>query len=330
MLENMLGKGAFGKVVLGTHKLTGKHVAIKLIEKEQLKKSKHNQRKVFQEIYILKKIRHPNIVKIYEVVDSNHHILIVMEYCGGGDLLHFVKRKGRLSETEAKSIFRQIIYGARVTHNHAVLHRDFKLDNILLDKDLTTAKICDFGVSKFVKPDQTIYDQCGTPAYLAPEIVADIGYEGFTVDIWSLGVLLYAMTCGIVPFRGPSIEVLHKLILRGRYNIPGHLSKELVDLLRGMINTLPNNRLTLKQILDHPWFHTNKPEDKIKGPRFVGKPETDLARHSFLDDRVKIDNEIVAQVEEFGFTKDYIKKSLINEDLNHATASYFLLANNSN
>ena len=106
MIEKMIGKGAFGKVVLGIHKLTRKKVAIKLIEKEQLRKSKHNERKVFQEIYILKKIRHPNIVKIFEVVDSTKHILIVMEYCGGGDLLHFVKQKGKLSEAEAKTIFR--------------------------------------------------------------------------------------------------------------------------------------------------------------------------------------------------------------------------------
>ena len=160
--------------------------------------------------------------------------------------------------------------------------------------------------------------------------MADTGYEGFTVDIWSLGVLLYAMVCGIVPFRGPTIEHLHKLILRGRYNIPSHLSKELVHLLGGMINTIPHDRLTLKQILDHPWFLTHKTEEMVKAPRFVGKLETDLARHSFLDDRVKIDNCIVAQVEEFGFTKQYIKKSLIDEDLNHATASYFLLANDTN
>ena len=139
------------------------------------------------------------------------------------------------------------------------------------------------------------------------------------------------MTCGTVPFKAPTMKELHKLILRGRYNIPEHLSKELINLLAGMIETVPHMRLTLKQILDHPWFSTQAPgEDMIRAPRFVGKPENDLARHSFLDDKVKIDNQIVAQVMEFGFSKEYIKNSLLAGDLNHATASYFLIANDTN
>jgi len=160
--------------------------------------------------------------------------------------------------------------------------------------------------------------------------VADTGYEGFTVDIWSMGVLLYAMTCGTVPFKAKTMQDLHKVILKGRYNIPDHLSKELVNLMSGMIHLEPYMRLSLKQILDHPWFSTTQTEDLVRAPRFVGKPENDLARHSFLDDKVKIDNELVALVEEFGFTKAYIKNSLIAGDLNHATATYFLLANDSN
>ena len=245
-LGKLIGKGAFGKVLLGIQKLTGLQVAIKTIDKEAIRKSEHNKRKVFQEIYILKKIRHPNIVRILEVFESSKHVLIVTEYCGGGDLLHFVKNKGRLTEAEAKIIFKQIIYGARVCHLNGILHRDFKLDNILIDTEYSTAKVCDVGVSKLVKKGEVIYDQCGTPAYLAPEIAADTGYEGYSVDVWSMGVLLYAMLCGTVPFKAPTMKELHKLILRGKYSVPNHVSPEARNLMAGMINLVPANRLTIK------------------------------------------------------------------------------------
>jgi serine/threonine protein kinase len=120
---------------------------------------------------------------------------------------------------------------------------------------------------------------------LAPEIVADRGYEGFTVDIWSLGVLLYAMVCGTVPFKAQTMPQLHKLILQGRFHLPNHLSLEVKDLIIGMIQTIPQNRLSIKQILDHPWFNSHHSSEMIRPPRFVGQPESDLARHGFLDDR---------------------------------------------
>lgn len=177
-IGKMIGKGAFGKVLLGVHKLTGMNVAIKTIEKAQLK-NEHAKRKVFQEVYILKKIRSKYVVKIFEVFESSKHFLIVMEYAGGGDLLQFVKAKGRLSENEARRIFGQIIEGAIEIHTNGVLHRDFKLDNVLLDSQYSYCKVCDFGVSKLIKKGQVINEQCGTPAYLAPEIIVDRGYEGF-------------------------------------------------------------------------------------------------------------------------------------------------------
>jgi serine/threonine protein kinase len=195
----LIGKGAFGKVTLGIHKLTGKYVAIKTIEKSYMKDD-FSKRKVFQEVYLLKKIKHSNVIRLLEVFESSKHMLMVMEYAGGGDLLHLIKRKGKLQESDAKFIFKQISYGLAHIHCRSVIHRDIKLDNILLDCE-KGVKICDFGVSKIIKKGQIIQEQCGTPAYLAPEIIIDKGYEGFFVDIWSLGVLLYAMLCGTVPFK---------------------------------------------------------------------------------------------------------------------------------
>ena len=144
-----IGKGAFGKVTLGIHKLTGKYVAIKTIDKA-LMKDEFSKRKVFQEVYILKKIRHSNIIRLLEVFESNKHYLMVMEFAGGGDLLHFIKRRGRMQESDAKFIFKQIVYGLSHIHWRSVIHRDIKLDNILLDCE-SGVKICDFGVSKIIK-----------------------------------------------------------------------------------------------------------------------------------------------------------------------------------
>ena len=215
------------------HKLTGKSVAIKTIEKQYMRDD-FSKRKVFQEVYLLKKIKHSNVIRLLEVFESPKHLLIVMEYAGGGDLLKLIKKRGGLKEQDSKFIFKQIVYGLSHIHCRSVIHRDIKLDNILLDCE-KGVKICDFGVSKIIKKGQRIKEQCGTPAYLAPEIIIDKGYEGFFVDVWSLGVLLYAMLCGTVPFKAPTLEDLHKLILAGEYTIPDNLSSEATDLIRGMI-----------------------------------------------------------------------------------------------
>lgn len=150
----LIGKGAFGKVTLGVHKLTGKYVAIKTIEKAYMK-DEFSRRKVFQEVYLLKKIKHSNVIRLLEVFESTNHLLMVMEYAGGADLLKLIKRRGKLKETDSKFIFKQIVYGLAHIHCRSVIHRDIKLDNILLDCE-KGVKICDFGVSKIIKKNQVI------------------------------------------------------------------------------------------------------------------------------------------------------------------------------
>ena len=141
-----------------------------------------------------------------------------------------------------------------------MIHRDIKLDNILLDCD-KGVKICDFGVSKIIKKGQVIQEQCGTPAYLAPEIIIDKGYEGFFVDIWSLGVLLFAMLCGTVPFKASNLEDLHKLILKGEFTFPNELTSEAQKLVKGMIVLEPKKRLTVPEILSHEWLKETNDEE---------------------------------------------------------------------
>jgi len=228
----LIGKGAFGKVTLGIHKLTGKYVAIKTIEKSYMK-DEFSRKKVFREVYILKKIRHANVIRLLEVFESSKHLLIVMEYAACGDLLQYVKKHKRLSETEARTIFKQVVYGIGHIHSRSVLHRDIKLDNILLDSD-HGVKICDFGVSKILDKTLTIKEQCGTPAYIAPEIISDQGYKGYTADHWSLGVLLYAMLNGTVPFKASNMKDLHKLIKAGQFTYTVDISKG-IFLIRNLL-----------------------------------------------------------------------------------------------
>ena len=175
-----------------------------------------------------------------------------MEYAGRGDLLQHVKNKGRLKEREARYFFKNILYGLGHWHCRSVLHRDVKLDNILID-DNKGVKICDFGVSKIIKRNQKIIEQWGTPAYIAPEIISDQGYHGFYVDIWSLGVLLYAMVSGSVPFKANNMQELYENIMNVGFSFPIPLSKEIKDLIRKMLNKVPEKRIILPEILSHPW-----------------------------------------------------------------------------
>lgn len=251
-IVKMIGKGAFGKVMLAVHRFTGKNVAIKSIEKSYMK-DEFSRRKVFQEVYILKKIRHSNVIRLYEVFESNNHLFMVMEYANKGDLLQYVKNRGRLSEKEARHFFKNILYGLGHCHCRSVLHRDVKLDNILID-DTKGIKICDFGVSKIIKKHQKIVEQWGTPAYIAPEIIADRGYHGFYVDIWSLGVLLYAMVWGAVPFKANDMQELYKNIMSKGFSFPVTLSKSLRHLIKSMLNKWPEKRILIPEILAHPWI----------------------------------------------------------------------------
>lgn len=215
----MLGKGAFGKVVLGMHKVAESLVAIKSMTKETLQEEADVKRRTMLEVGILKQCNHPSVVKLYDSFETNKHICFVMELCAGGDLFSYVKRRRRLSEQTAQYFFRQILEGLAYLHNaHRVIHRDIKLENLLLDGN-GRVKIGDFGVSRQLKsPTERMSEQCGTPAYIAPEIISDErNYSGFKADMWSAGVCLYAMLIGTVPFKASTISVLHALIKKGDF-----------------------------------------------------------------------------------------------------------------
>lgn len=191
-----------------------------------------------------------------------------MEYISGGDLLTYVKKRNKLSENVSRFIFRQIITSLEYTHMQNIIHRDIKLDNILIDIN-SCIKICDFGVGKQVKSRKEImYDQCGTPAYIAPEILKGTGYEGPPVDVWSSGVVLYAMLSGMVPFKATDMNELHNIITKGEYQELEFTSKEVNNLLRGILEVDPKKRLTSEEILNHPWMYDADENGKNKGSKY--------------------------------------------------------------
>ena len=196
------------------------------------------------EVGILLQLRHQSVVKLYETFETKRHIMLVMELCAGGDLLNFVRKRKRLDEETAKVLFKQIIEGIGYIHSKKILHRDIKLDNILLDGK-GNVKIADFGVSKQVKAGEVMYEQSGTPAYIAPEIIKDKGYKGFKADLWSAGVVLFAMLYGTVPFKANNMKDLHKQIIDARYNLKDEITSEAKDLIKSLLNPDPNTRYTI-------------------------------------------------------------------------------------
>jgi serine/threonine protein kinase len=299
-----LGEGAFGKVVLAEQVLTGCKVAIKMIEKSIIS-TEEARRKVFREIFILKRISSRFVVKILEYFENDEGIFIVLNYSAGGDLLSYLKINGAIPEPFAKYLFKQVLMGIKSVHSEKVLHRDIKLDNILLDSSQTCVQVCDFGISKIIKKHEILNEKCGTPAYLAPEIVLECGYQGFWSDCWSLGVVLYCMVCGKVPFKGNNLNELNKAILNGKVEIPAHLSNELKDLLGSLLKHVPFERITVQQAIEHQWFQD------CQG---ISEENHQYCHKGTLRKMIEI-----------GFPKDFILNSIKNQSLNHAYAVYNLL-----
>ena len=259
-IGNQLGEGAFGKVVIAQHKLSGHFVAIKCMRKKDMNKQVECKKKVAQDLQILQHLtHHRNVVKLYDSFETKSHLCFVMELCAGGDLLSFVRRRKKLEEQMAKFIFKQAAKGLAYCHRHLVMHRDIKLENLLLD-DEGVVKLCDFGVSQHLaSPDDLIKDQCGTPAYMAPEVFeCTKEFSGQQADVWSLGVCLFAMLCGMVPFKGRSVTELRNNIINSPLKYPVEdkkkLSREARHLIKIMLRKDPKKRANLHQVLRHPWL----------------------------------------------------------------------------
>lgn len=253
-MEKVLGQGSYASVKLALEKSTNKRFAIKVYEKYRLT-DPHRLNNVKREISILKKLEHQNIIKLFYALDEKRQIFLIMEYIGHISLHAFLKSKpGRkLEEREAKKIFFQIVQAINYCHSKNIVHRDIKLENILLDENLKI-KVIDFGFSISSPSSKKLNIFCGTPSYMAPEIVNKMMYNGHATDVWALGILLFVLLHGNFPFKGMDDKDLYRRIGKGRFDMNESLSKECKTLLNGILKVNPSERATTNQILQNPWF----------------------------------------------------------------------------
>lgn len=294
-----LGEGSFGKVKLAYHLATNSRVALKIINRSTLAKS-DMQGRVEREISYLRLLRHPHIIKLYEVIKSKDEIIMVMEFAGK-ELFDYIVQKGRMDENESRRFFQQIISAVDYCHRHKIVHRDLKPENLLLDENMDI-KIADFGLSNIMTDGNFLKTSCGSPNYAAPEVISGRLYAGPEVDVWSCGVILYVMLCGRLPFDDESIPELFQKISSGTYTIPDYISPGARSLLRRMLVVDPLQRLDVEGIMQDPWFR-------------VELPDYLLPHGGTEEDRVftKSDEDVRTLSQKLGYTTDAVVNALNGE-----------------
>ncbi|XP_028638455.1 sperm motility kinase 2B-like [Grammomys surdaster] len=301
---NTIGQGGFARVKLARHRLTGKLVAVKIIRKRQ-----HWCHPETSEVDILKMTNHPNIISLFQVIENKKTIYLIMELAEGKPLYQHIEEAGHLKEDEARIIFKQILSAMSYCHDRGIIHRDLKPGNIMIDNS-GRIKIIDFGLGTQVMPGQKLRYHCGTYAFSAPEVILGRLYEGPKIDTWSLGILLYCMITGRLPFDGTNTTQLKRQVTSGKYSIPRGLSIELQDLISYMLTQNPKHRPTITEFMLHPWLK----EDSASFPEPCGKQI-----------QLRPDMAIIKAMEHIGFEARDIEESLFYRKYNQAMASYYFL-----
>ncbi|KAG2224243.1 hypothetical protein INT45_000274 [Circinella minor] len=323
-LGKTLGKGSSGRVKLGIHKISGEKVAIKIISKSHLAANASVERAVKREIAVMKLIHHPNIMSLLDVIDlsDSPNLYLILEYVQGGELFEYLVSQGRLSEPEARKYFQQIIFGLDYCHRHLICHRDLKPENLLLDKD-KNIKIADFGMASLQPTGSLLETSCGSPHYASPEIVTGVPYNGSASDIWSCGIILYALLCGHLPFDDDNIRELLNKVKIGKYKMPDHVSLSARDLIQKILVIRPEKRLTMKEVQQHPWFTTDPPLNPSILPdpptaKEIGRPVSDTSE---IDDRLLETLKVLWT----DLTTEQVIEALLNEEYNMQKVTYVLL-----
>uniref|UniRef100_A0A915AMW4 non-specific serine/threonine protein kinase n=1 Tax=Parascaris univalens TaxID=6257 RepID=A0A915AMW4_PARUN len=254
-LGKELGAGNFSKVKLGVHVLTKEKVAVKIMEKAKM--DQKAQRLLAREIKSMEDLHHPNIIRLFECVETISRTFLMMEYAGGGELYAFVQERGKLSEDDAKPLYAQIVAAVVHMHSKDIVHRDIKAENVIFAHP-GWVKLADFGFSCQVENGAYLSTFCGSPPYAAPELFQDKDYSGPMVDIWAMGVLLYFMLVGVTPFRGETLNDLTQNILKGVYSMPDYLSTFAQHLINRMLEANPNRRLTVLDVKKAYWLRESK------------------------------------------------------------------------
>ncbi|KAL7002281.1 CBL-interacting serine/threonine-protein kinase 9 [Sarracenia purpurea var. burkii] len=267
-----LGEGSFAKVKHAKNIDTGDNVAIKIMDRDRLLRHKMVEQ-IKREISTMKLINHPNVLKLFEVMASKTKIYIVLEYVNGGELFDKIAKQGRLKEDEARRYFQQLINAVDYCHSRGVYHRDLKPENLLLDP-FGVLKVSDFGLSAFsqqIGGDGLLHTACGTPNYVAPEVITDKGYDGTSADVWSCGVILFVLMAGYLPFDEPNLMALYRRIQKADFSCPSWFSSGAKKLIKRILDPNPVTRITISEILANDWFKKD-----YKPPSFEQKEDVNL------------------------------------------------------
>lgn len=307
-LLKTIGKGNFAKVKLAKHIPTGKEVAIKIIDKTQLNPG--SLQKLFREVRIMKTLDHPNIVKLFQVIETEKTLYLVMEYASGGEVFDYLVLHGRMKEKEARAKFRQIVSAVQYCHQKKIIHRDLKAENLLLDSEMNI-KIADFGFSNEFVPGNKLDTFCGSPPYAAPELFQGKKYDGPEVDVWSLGVILYTLVSGSLPFDGSTLRELRERVLRGKYRIPFYMSTDCENLLKKFLVLNPTRRASLEVIMKDKWMNMGYEDDDLKP--YI-EPIQDWA-----------DAKRIEILQTMGYSNSVVEEALKQQKFDDCYASYLLL-----
>ena len=314
LIKDLIGTGGFAKVYRAIHIPTKETVAIKIINKEELFQEDINRKRLLLEISSLKKVKHKNIIKLYEIMETPETIYLVMEYCNNGELFDFIVDKKNLDEKQACTFFQEVIDALTYLHSLNIVHRDVKPENILLNtiNRKIRCKLIDFGISRTFENNELMMETpCGTVTYAPPEMHKGEKYNGILAEVWSLGVLLYTMICGYLPFVEEDEETTIRNILNGCYELPEELSPELKDLMKHLLDINSNTRYSLEKIKEHPWF--NKVANN-------SRPGVIIGYH-----RIPIDTTILEQCESYGYNKDEVYDSIKNNIYDKNSAIYYIV-----
>ncbi|KAL8490492.1 hypothetical protein ACS0TY_022499 [Phlomoides rotata] len=299
-LGTTLGEGNFGKVKFARNLESGLPFAIKILEKNRIRDLNITDQ-IKREIGTLKLLKHPNVVRLHEVLASKAKIYMVLEYVNGGELFERIASRGKISEAHGRKLFQQLIDGVGYCHDKGVYHRDLKLENVLIDES-GNIKITDFGLSalpQHFRDDGLLHTTCGSPNYVAPEILSNRGYDGATSDTWSCGVILYVILTGYLPFDDRNLAVLYQKIFKGDAQIPKWLSPGAKNLIKRILDPNPHTRITMRDIKEHDWFrHDYTP---------LGPNEEDEEDYACTDDEVSSVHETPSEA-----VKDPDSHTLIN------------------
>ncbi|MES1904549.1 MAG: MAP microtubule affinity-regulating kinase 1 [Paramarteilia canceri] len=305
-----IGKGNFAVVKKACHIVTGINVAIKIFSKKSL--NSQSQAKILREIEIMKSLYHPNIISLLEVIEGEKHTFLVIELANGGELFDYLVKWGRMKEKSARIIFKQLVEAVLYCHTNGIVHRDLKAENILLD-DKENIKLVDFGFSNKYNKNNLLDTFCGSPPYAAPELFQAKKYTGPEVDVWSLGVILYSLITGGLPFDGDNIKELRQKVMIGRFRIPYYVSTECENLLLQMLCKNTEKRINLQNVLISAWMVKGS---KIESEENVSQKNLEIENFSH--------ESIVSKMFDLGFEEDEINDAIENNRFNSVHAIYLI------